>query len=97
MWKTILYFLIVNLVFLTLVVGIYAIGYEYDRANKLYPESVRVSYDVSLGGIHGQRWVRFLDAMLILGLTADIVIIFIWYIRYRMNHSQKQSLNSIIK
>ncbi len=79
---------------MALVVGIYAIGFEYDKANELYPESVRMSYDVSLGGIYGQRWVRFLDAMLIIGLIADIVIIFIWY---RRNYTLKQPLNIITK
>ncbi len=94
MWKTISYFLFINLVLLALVVGIYAIGFEYDKANELYPESVQMSYDVSLGGIYGQRWVRFLDAMLIIGLIADIVIIFIWY---RRNYTLKQLLNIITK
>jgi hypothetical protein len=92
MWKTILYFLFINLVFLALVVGIYAIGYEYDKANKLYPESVQLSYDLSLGGVYGQRWARFLDTMLILGLIADIVIIFIWY---RRNQPLQQPLDII--
>lgn len=92
-WKTILYFLLINLTLLILVIGISAVGYEYDKAYQLYPESVELSYDLSLGGVYGQRWVRFFQTMLILGLIADIVIIFIWY----RGIQRERQLKSIIK
>jgi hypothetical protein len=88
MWKTILYFLLVNLAFIVLVIGIYAFGFEYDKAHKLYPETVRVSYDVSLEGIHGQRWVRFLQIMLTFGAIVDIVVIYIWFRRNQSKNNR---------
>ena len=81
MWKTILYFLLINFAFVILVVGIYAIGFEYDNAHQIYPETVRVSYDLSLAGRYGQRWVKFLKIMLIFGVLADIVAVSIYYTR----------------
>lgn len=91
-WRTILYFLITNLIFVGLILGIYAVGFEYDKANKLCPETVQVSYDVSLSGIYGQRWVRFAQIMLSVGAIIDVVVCFIWY---RKNQSKKESSISI--
>ena len=81
MWKLILYFVLINLGYFALVVAIYAFGWEYDKANKLYPEVVQLSYDLSISGIYGQRWVRFLQGATAAGLVADVVIAFIWYLR----------------
>ena len=85
MWKSILYFVPINLGYFTLVIIIYALGYEYDKANQLYPESIQVSYDVSLGGVYGQRWVRFLQVAIPLGLLIDLVIGSIWYLKRPVN------------
>jgi hypothetical protein len=41
-------FLTANLLFAVFVTAVYAVGYEYDKANKLYPESKRLSYDLSM-------------------------------------------------
>jgi hypothetical protein len=37
MFKKALLFLTANVLFIGIVIGIYAAGYEYDRANKLHP------------------------------------------------------------
>jgi len=46
--KKALLFLTANLLFAVFVTAVYAVGYEYDKANKLYPESKRLSYDLSM-------------------------------------------------
>ena len=80
MWKPILYFLLINLVYFALVITIYAVGYEYDVKNELYPEYIRVSYDVDVGA-YGQRWVRFAQVALPLGVVMDLVIGLLWYLK----------------
>jgi hypothetical protein len=75
-----------NLLFVALAVAIYGIGYEYDKANKLYPESKDVSYDLSML-VYGERWVRFVEVMLGLGIGADAVLLMFWY-----RNIQKKSL-----
>ncbi|HUR99281.1 MAG TPA: hypothetical protein VMZ26_14540 [Pyrinomonadaceae bacterium] len=55
--KKAIVFLVANLLFAAVVITVYGVGYEYDKANKLYPESIQVSYDVSIG-VYGQRWER---------------------------------------
>lgn len=91
-WKTILYFLLINLALFVLIVGIYAFGFEYDKANKLYPETVQTSYDTSISGVYGERWVRFAQVMLSLGVIIDFVVCFIWY---RKNQRKEESKLSI--
>ena len=81
MRKLILYFVLINLGYFALVVSIYALGYEFDKAHQLYPESVQLSYDLSIGGVFGQRWVRFLQVAVALGLLIDVVIASIWYLK----------------
>ncbi|MEP7037407.1 MAG: hypothetical protein ABI891_03605 [Acidobacteriota bacterium] len=79
MWKTILYFLLINFVVFILIIGIYAIGFEYDKANKLYPETIQLSYDSSISEVYGQRWVRFAQISIVIGLLTDVVLGFIIY------------------
>jgi hypothetical protein len=79
MVKRIILLIVANIIFLACVVAIYAIGYEYDRAHKLYPESIRLSYDVSMGGVYGQRWERTAKFSLIVGGLANVVILLSWY------------------
>ena len=71
-------FVLVNFLFAALVISIYAIGYEYDKANKLFSENKQLSYDLSMT-VYGQRWVRFAESMLGLGFLADCVILMMWY------------------
>ncbi len=68
-----------NLAFLIAVVSIYAIGYEYDREHRLYPESIQISYDMSIGGVYGQRWERTAKFLLIVGGLSNAVILLSWY------------------
>ena len=84
MWKSILNFVLVNLAFIIVAVAIYAVGYEYDKAYKLYPESLMFG-DFGIEGVYGQRWVRSLKAMLVFGAVADLIIILVWFrkLRYR--------------
>lgn len=84
MVERVLILIVANIVFLACVVAIYAIGYEYDRANKLYPESIRISYDMSIGGVYGQRWLRTAKFLLIVGGLADATILLSWF-RNRQN------------
>ncbi len=71
-------FVIANLVFLILVVAIYAIGYEYDSAHNLYPEFKRMGYDWGMY-VYGQRWERIGKFLLIVGGITDAVILLGWY------------------
>lgn len=79
MTKTIRNFLLLNVAFVVLTVAVYAVGYEYDKANQLYPETLWVSYDFSIGNVYGQRWVRLAKTSILFVVIADIVTIFIWY------------------
>ena len=63
--KGTLLFLFANLLFAIIVVGVYAIGFEYDRANKLYPELKQLSYDLSMV-VYGQRWERVAKTLIML-------------------------------
>jgi hypothetical protein len=78
MRNKVLIFVLANFLFAALAISIYAIGYEYDKTNKLFPESKRVSYDLSLQ-VYGKRWVRFVEWTLGLGFLANSVILMIWY------------------
>ena len=95
MWKSILYFLLINLGYFALVVTIYALGYEYDKANHLYPESVQVSYDVSLGGVIGQRWVRFAQTAIAIGIAIDLILGVLWY-RKRIAKAHGHFLSGLV-
>ena len=92
MWKSILIFLLANLVFIVLVVALYAIGFEYDKANKLYPETVQLSYDVSISGVYGQRWVRLAQTLISFGVIIDFVMGFIWYRKIQSKGENKISI-----
>ena len=81
MWKSILYFLLINLGYIALVITVYAIGYEYDHANQIYPESVQLSYDLYISGIYGQRWGRFAEIALSVIAVVDLVVVSIWYLK----------------
>lgn len=87
--KTIL-FVAANFLFVALVIAIYGIGYEYDKANKVYPESKLVSYDVSMQ-VYGERWVRFAKMMFIIGLLANGAIL-INFLRNRQNGNNAVSI-----
>ncbi len=95
MWKTILYFLLINFIVFILIIGIYAIGLEYDRANKLYPESVQTSYDTSISGVYGQRWVRLTHISLIIGSLTDVVVGFIIYRKKHIRVEDKLSVYNL--
>ena len=75
----ILYLVLINLGCFIALVVITTIGHEYDKAYKLYPETVQLSYDLSISGIYGERWIRFFKAALLVGGILDLVLIFMWY------------------
>lgn len=89
MSKRLLYFFLLNIVYFVLVVAIYAVGYEYDKAHKLYPELISFSYH-TLGYGYGQRWMRFLKYAVWFGILSDAVIGYIWYRR-----TQRQAEGSL--
>lgn len=90
-FKRLAVLLIADVVFIAIVIAVYAIGYEYDRDYKLYPESVLVSYDVSMQ-VYGQRWERLAKFLLTVGGVANFVILLSWY-----RESQKRSKVSIVE
>jgi hypothetical protein len=76
--KKALLFLAANLFFAVIVIAVYGIGYEYDKANKLYPESKQLSYDVSMQ-VYGQRWERVAKTLIAIGIVADAALLLVWY------------------
>lgn len=90
MLKKIFLFVVANFLFVALVIAIYGIGYEYDKANKVYPESKSVSYDVSMQ-VYGERWVRFAKMMFIIGLLANGAIL-MNFLRNRQNGNNAVSI-----
>jgi hypothetical protein len=90
MFKKALVFILANFLFVVVAIAIYAIGYEYDKANKLHPESKWMSYDMSMQ-VYGERWARFAKVMLGIGILADGAMLMIWY-----RDKQKRNGNSIL-
>ena len=78
MFKKALLFLTANVLFIALVIAVWQVGYEYDKANKLYPEMKELSYDLFMQ-VYGQRWERVAKGMLALGLVIDAAVLLVWY------------------
>jgi hypothetical protein len=78
MLKKFILFFVANFLFVLLVIAIYGTGYEYDKRNKLYPESKELSYDLSMS-VYGERWVRLAKVMLGTGFAIDAVLLMFWY------------------
>ncbi len=78
MKKKIVKFLLLNFFLFAIAVGIYAVGYEYDKANKLYPEMYDFASDASIM-TYGKRWERIAIAVISFGVLFDVVAIMIWY------------------
>jgi hypothetical protein len=90
MVKKVSLFILGNIIFVAVVVAIYGIGYEYDKAYLLYPEMKRMSYDLSMQ-VYGERWGRIAKFLLAFGVLSDVVILLSWY-RKRQN-KQKSFLD----
>ncbi len=71
-------FIVLNLVIIILAISVYAIGYEYDKAYQLHPETYFFLYDAAITA-YGKRWERIAKAIIFLLLIFDLVIGFIWY------------------
>ena len=67
-WK----FIIFNVISIILTISIYAIGYEYDRENILYPEAYYFSYDASII-VYGKRWERIAQTLAITLAIMDVL------------------------
>jgi len=89
MRKEIRNLLLLNFFLLALAVGIYAVGFEYDKANKLHPESYQFASDASIT-VYGKRWERIAITLLLFGVMLDVVVGMIWYRR-----KQSESKNSL--
>jgi hypothetical protein len=87
MTKTIWNLLLLNFAFIILAVGVYAIGYEYDKANQLYSEAYYFASDASIT-VYGKRWERLAKLLILLTVIADIVIGFIWF-RRKQSRNEK--------
>ena len=74
--------LLSNLFLVALAIGIYAIGYEYDRANNLSMEPFQYTYDASIM-VYGKRWERLSKGLIYAGLFVDFIIVTIWMRRKR--------------
>jgi hypothetical protein len=81
MLKTFFYLLTLNVIYFGFVAAITDFGFEYHKAHKLYPETLRISYDATIGGVYGQRWIRFFEYAVWFGVIADLVLCYIWYRR----------------
>ncbi|MDQ2746745.1 MAG: hypothetical protein M3T96_05740 [Acidobacteriota bacterium] len=92
MKRKIVKLLLLNIILFTLAVGIYAVGYEYDRTNKIYPEM----YYFSDAGImvYGKRWERISKTMVSINLIIDIFAVMILY---RQNQRQNESVYKLIE
>jgi len=95
MIKKILLLILANLVFVGSVVAVYAIGYEYDLENELYPEYVPMSYDWGMD-VYGRRWDRAAKTLLIVGVLADAVIMLTWYRKRQNKNNNFLDLNAKI-
>jgi hypothetical protein len=89
--KTFWYFFLLNVAYAVVVVTVYALGFEYDKANKLYPEAVSFGHTIIMGR-HGQRWVRFLKYSVWLGVLADAVFGYFWYRRMHVGTRDNLSI-----
>ncbi|HXG84411.1 MAG TPA: hypothetical protein VNI84_10320 [Pyrinomonadaceae bacterium] len=92
MKKLIRNLIFVSLLFFALALGSISFGYEYDKANKLYPETKWVSYDLAIGNVYGERTQRLAKASFSFGILLDAIAIVIWY-RDRKNKDYKILLN----
>ena len=92
MRRILAYFLLMNLAYFALVVGICTAGEWYDKAYKLYPETVWFAYDVSIAGVYGERWRRFWEISVLIGIVANPVA---GFAVYRIRRSEKQDTPSI--
>jgi hypothetical protein len=88
MFKRILLFTVANFLFSVVVIAIYGIGYEYDKAHRIYPESKLLSYDVSMQ-VYGERWVRFAKIMFVVGLLANGAILMNCYRNRNRNNGDR--------
>lgn len=86
MIKKVLLLIFANIVFAIAVITIYAVGYEYDKAHRLYPEMKWLSYDLVMQ-VYGQRWERIAKALFALGVITDVIIFLTWY-RKRQNKQE---------
>ena len=82
-WKRAAYFLLANLIAVAATIAIYAIGFTYDKKHQIYPESVQLSYDLSISGVYGKRWYRLMLWMLCALGAADAVTVMIFLLRKR--------------
>ena len=78
------------MIIVVVAVTIYALGYEYDKANELYLESVFFASDASIS-TYGRRWSRLSQIILLITLLFDIILIFLWF-RKRQTEKEKFSL-----
>jgi hypothetical protein len=95
MTKKVALFVLANIAFAILVTAIYAIGYEYDKAYKLYPEMKWLSYDLVMQ-VYGQRWVRVVKALIGFGVIIDVVVLLTWYRSRQRKQSNILDLQIII-
>jgi hypothetical protein len=98
MRKQIAYFLLINFFCFAFIVGVCTVGEWYDKTYKLYPETVWISYDVSLHGQYGERWGRLMEGLLLIGFAVDIVTASVWYLKNqtRLEHNLSISNQSNI-
>lgn len=67
-----------NLLFLGLVICIYALGYEYDRASGL---KQRVDFGDVTFYAYGERWRDISFVLIGVGALIDLVLVAMWFIK----------------
>jgi hypothetical protein len=93
--KKALLFLTANLLFAVFVTAVYAVGYEYDKANKLYPESKQLSYDLSMQ-VYGQRWERVAKTLIAVGIVIDATLLLVWYRKRQSNNRTRVNITATL-
>jgi hypothetical protein len=93
--KNALLFLAANLFFAVIVIAVYGVGYEHDKANKLYPESKQLSYDVSMQ-VYGQRWERVAKTLIAIGIVADAALLLVWYRKRQSSNRTRMDITATL-
>ena len=91
MQKKIIKLILLNIFLFTCAVVIYAVGYEYDKANKIYPEMYFFASDASIM-VYGKRWERISKIIASITVIIDSVAIITLYMQNQREDKKVFSL-----
>ncbi|MEP6945020.1 MAG: hypothetical protein ABJA02_03825 [Acidobacteriota bacterium] len=78
MKKKIALLLVSNLCLIIVAIGIYAAGFEYDKANNLALEPDNAASDFVVM-TYGKRWERVAKGIVSAVIILDAIILMVWY------------------